>query len=130
MTTLTDAQIWKYRKLSGDTDSNDESATDNEIDAYYLIAVTDAGTDTDTIDARTVVYLLRQRMGWAINQTDETGEFGNRRNSQIFNEIRDKLLPYWESLAGVASTSQGVLSVGSIGMGTDFTDDDWTSLEA
>lgn len=111
---LSDPEILKFRKLSGDTDANDQSATDDEIDAYYTQATTDAGTDTGTIDARTVVYLLRQRMAWAINQTDETGEFGNRRNSQIFANIRDKLLPYWEDLAGTEGEGRYVLSTSAL----------------
>lgn len=120
---LTDAEILKFRKLTGDTDEHDYSATNEEIDAYYTLAVTDAGTDTGTIDARTMVYLLRQRMGWAINQTDESGEFGNRRNSQIYTNIRDKLLPYWEGLAGSGGTLT-TITAGVLSLGIDMTEND------
>lgn len=120
---LTDAEILKYRKLTGDTDEQDYSATDDEIDAYYDQAVVDAGTATGTIEARTVIYLLRQRMGWAINQTDETGEFGNRRNSQIYVNIRDKLLPYWEALAGINTDTAATITSGAWSLGIDAVED-------
>lgn len=128
---LTAPEILKFRKLTGDTDEQDYSATDAEIDAYYTQAVTDAAADEALkVDPLTVVYLLRQRLGWAINQTDETGEFGNRRNSQIYKNIRDTLLPFWEDLAGLpahsenGAASMGSVTVGAWSLGTDMTEDD------
>ena len=124
---LTDAQILKFRKLTGDTDINDYSATNDEIDAYYTLASAEVtANDALSVEPLTIVYLFQQRMSWAQNQTDETGEFGNRRNSQIFDKIHDDLLPYWRDLAGLAadSGSGAGMTVGVLLLGTDVTEDD------
>jgi hypothetical protein len=128
MATLSDAQIAKFRILSGDLDDQDYAFTDADAQTEYDLAVADAAlNETLNVDPLTVVYLLRRRMGKVLNDTDESGEFGNRRNSQVFTNIRDKLLPYWEGLAGLppgGGYAAGRMTVGVLALGIDSTDED------
>jgi hypothetical protein len=113
MPTLTASDRAYLRAVTGDTNASDYFVTDEQITAYY--------DEADGNLPKTVVFLLRQMMGKAVHRTDESGEFGTNRNSQLFVNIRDKLLPYWEKQAGMISG--GTLAVGTLNLGIDATED-------
>lgn len=102
MSDLSDTQIASFRTLSGDTDPDRYAVTADEIQAFYDAALA-ATSDPDRQQARVVVEILRRRMGQAVNETDAQGQLGTDRNSQKFTNIKDRLLPYWESRAGLVS---------------------------
>lgn len=112
--TPTAGELAYLRAVTGDTNSADYFVTDDDIAAYYDEANGDLAT--------TVVKMLQQIMGKAVHRTDAAGEFGTNRNSQLFVNVRDKLLPYWEKQAG--TVSGGTLSVGTLNLGIDSTEDE------
>jgi hypothetical protein len=109
MATLTAAQLAIFRAQSGDTNSTDVS--DLQVQACYDAAVSD--------DALTMVYILRQRLGKAVDEITFTGgDGGTRQGNQKYEQI-ERLLKYWEQVAGV---SGGALIIGRIDLDIDADD--------
>src|ERR1051326_1490725 len=98
MTTLTDDQLADYRMQAANCKIDEIS--DPQIQAYYDKAVT-FGEDDETTEARTMVYMLRKLMGIYSEKVDVGGEIETERRSQLYDHVQDKLLPYWEGLAGM-----------------------------
>lgn len=125
MTTLTDAQIADYRALSGDADTGAQDVTDAQIQAFYDAAVA-ASSDTDIIEARVIVQILRRCLGMARKKIDVFGVTQNgEKRSQLFTHIKDELLPYWEARAGMSGG--GVIGVTSLNIDLYYDDDDFSA---
>lgn len=118
MTTLTDDQIASYRGDAGDVSEDSPEVTDPQIQAFYDKAVT-FGNDDDTTYAITMVYYIRRLMGLAVKKIDTRGEVQADSRSQIFDHLKDNLLPYWEGLAGMSGG--GRIRTGALDMNIDYT---------
>jgi hypothetical protein len=114
MATPTAAQIAYFRAMTGDDNNADELVSDAHIATHF--------TNADSDENLTIVYMLRHMLAKTARRTDVRGEFGTDRLSQWHTNIRDKLLPMWEGIAGVVGGAG--LSVGEMGFGLDMTEDD------
>lgn len=103
---LTAAQIAFVRDNSGDDDANNAGVyelSDERIEEIYN-DTTQGNSDL----SRTVVFVLRRRLGKAINNMSKSSETGSVQLNQKPEQIR-WLLKYWEGLTGLS----GGLSIGS-----------------
>ena len=123
MSTLTPTQLADFRQWAGDDGSSPE-INDTQIQADYDKASA-LSSDAVTVEATTMVFILRRLMGLARKKIDVRGEVEAETRSQLFEHIRDELLPYWSGLAGM--NIKGGLSAGVLSLGIDMTDDDVTA---
>ena len=115
MTTLTAEQTASFRGDAGDTAGTD--VTDPQLQAFYDKA-TAFGKDEDTTYAITMMYYIRRLIGLAIKKIDTRGEVQAESSSQIFEHLKDTLLPYWSGLAGMSGG--GIISAGVLDLNTDY----------
>lgn len=129
MATLSAGELTSYRQLTGD-----EAATvilaDSVIQALYDRALT-YELDATTTEAVTVVFILRRFLGLARVKVDiGNSEFEIERRSQYFKNLMD-MLKYWEGIAvsgGFPGEGVGVMQVGTLGLGIDWTQADADAL--
>lgn len=122
MATLTTAQKDSFRGDAGDTSATAPDVTADQLQAFYDKAVT-FGQDADTTYAITMVYYIRRLIGLAIKRIDIRGEVEAESRSQIFEHLKDTLLPYWSGLAGMGGL--GIMVVGNLNLDLDYDDDDY-----
>lgn len=121
MPTLTADQITDFRQLVGD-ECTEEDISDVQVQAFYDTAY-GKSDDSETVEALTVVYILRRLLGKSRKKIDQSSEMQtvNERRSQLFEHLQ-KLLEYWEGVAGIGGA--GALMVGSFDLNIDYTEDD------
>lgn len=121
MPTLTADQITDFRQLVGD-ECDEEVISDVQIQAFYDTAF-GKSDDSETVEALTVVYILRRLLGKSRKKIDQTSEMGgnSERRSQFFDHLQE-MLKYWEGVAGIGGA--GALMVGSFDLNIDYTEDD------
>ena len=121
MAPLTEAEIADYRDLAGGDACPESIISDDRIQGFYDTA-SGLSTDAETVQALTMVAILRRLLGRASAMTDLGGDFNNEKRSQWFDHIKEVLLPYWEGLAGVGGG--GILSAGTIDLNINYTEED------
>lgn len=121
MPTLTADQITDFRQLVGD-ECTEEDISDVQVQAFYDTAY-GKSDDSETVEALTVVYILRRLLGKSRKKIDQSSEMQtvNERRSQLFEHLQ-KLLKYWEGVAGIGGA--GALTVGTLDLNIDYTEAD------
>lgn len=120
MPILTPDQITDFRQMAGD-ECTVEDITDTQIQVLYDKAYAKSD-DEEIVEALTMVYILRRLIGKSRKDVDKSGEMNayNERGSQYFEHLKE-LLEYWERVAGIGG---GSLTVGSLELGIDYTEED------
>lgn len=109
------------RAMSGDIGTGSEQDCPTTfIERYY--------SETGGKVAATIVKVIRHRIGKRINDTESTGELGER-NADLFARLTGTLLPYWEKQASIEAANENAenvtgLIVGGISLGLDSTDEE------
>lgn len=122
MPTLTPEQISDLRGDSGDVGSSPEVST-IDLQRFYDKAYA-LGNDEDVTYATTMVYIIRRQIGLAIKKIDVRGEVEAESRSQIIKNLRDSLKD-WEMRAGMTGGIGGMIQVGTLNLGIDYTDEDY-----
>lgn len=115
---LSAADLQYIRQSSGDSVADTNGAyevSDVTIQAIY----DDVNRGDSDLDA-TIYYVLRRRLGLAVNLVNESGELSNAQKQQKFENIM-KLLTLWGGITGLTVETRGALSVGTIGLNLDYT---------
>ena len=95
MTTISADQLAQVRAQSGDTTATYD-VSDLEVQRLFTLAA-------DDLDL-TTVYVLRQRLGKAVDEIAVSSIDGmSRQGNQKYDQI-ERLLKYWEDKAGVAGS--------------------------
>lgn len=116
--TISVPDLATIRRRTGDKTAP-QDLTDAEIDAIY----TDVDLGNSDLD-RTTFYVVRERLGVAVNSTAISNPTGGITRNQKFEQL-ERLLKYWGGVAGLGGED---LSVGVLSLGIDSTCDDLTTL--
>lgn len=116
---LTAAQISYIRDMSGD-DTQDSSSAYEVSDATLQAIYDDSAQGNSDLD-KTVVYVLRRRVGKAARLFGKSGELGYTEQQQQKFENLKGLLADWEARLGMTG---GILRAGLLYHHLDYTDDD------
>ena len=117
MADLTAAQITYIRTIIGDTDTSDPDLSDVFLE--YLF-----DNDADSNVNYTIVYAIRALMGFASRQvsTSQANTGDSKSSQQWFEHLKD-LLKLWENITGLAGSTVGTVTTGTINLGIDEEDD-------
>ena len=106
------------RAMSGDIGTGSEQDCPTTfVERYY--------NETGGKVAATIVKVIRHRIGRRINDTESTGELGER-NADVYERLMNTLLPYWEKQASIEAADENAenvagLIVGGVSFGLDST---------
>lgn len=111
MTTLSAALLTRLRMLSGGVVGTSEKdyLTDAQLQAEY----TEAGNDFD----KTVVLVLRLRVGMTATYTAATTDIGTTEQRNQRHEHLKGLLAEWEARTGMGG---GYAQIGIMSLGLDY----------
>jgi len=113
-----DPKIEHYlRAMSGDIGTGSEQDVPPEyVEKYY--------DETGGKPAATIVKMIKHRIGKRINDTQSTGQLGER-NADLVERLRNILLPIWDKEAALEAQetpdSFGSLYAGGLSLGIDTT---------